>query len=327
MKRIITICVLFLIVILLVTFLPNLSNEYVKSGKIYISEIVSSNSSYLDDNNLSSDYIEIYNGYNYDINLYGYYLSDSEYKTNKWMIPDITIKSHEYLVIYASVLDTCNKSCHTNFKLSSKGEVVTLTDDSGNIISKVKYPSMDTDTSYSYVKGKYIITKPSPNAKNNEEVYKISNKTYNLKITEYMTDNKSSHYDLYGNYFSWVEIHNLDDEEVLIDNLYISDDKNNIRKCKLPSFKIEANGYKVIYFNKNNTFDGLYANFGLSTTDKNIVISNGKTIIDTVDIVLLKENVSYGIINNEWKYFLSSTPGYENNTSYVDSLGGNDGKH
>ena len=168
MKRIITICVLFLIVILLVTFLPNLSNEYVKSGKLYISEIVSSNSSYLDDNNLSSDYIEIYNGYNYDINLYGYYLSDSEYKTNKWMIPNITIKSHEYLVIYASGLDTCNKSCHTNFKLSSKGEIVTLTDDSGNIISKVKYPSMDTDTSYSYVKGKYIITKPSPNAKNNE---------------------------------------------------------------------------------------------------------------------------------------------------------------
>ena len=263
---------------------------------------------------------------NYDINLYGYYLSDSEYKTNKWMIPDITIKSHEYLVIYATGLDTCNKSCHTNFKLSSKGEIVTLTDDSGNIISKVKYPSMDTDTSYSYVKGKYIITKPSPNAKNNEEVYKVSNKTYNLKINEYMTDNKSSHYDLYGNYFSWVEIHNLDDEEVLIDNLYISDDKNNIIKCKLPSFKIEANGYKVIYFNKNNTFDGLYANFGLSTNDKNIVISNGKTIIDTVDIVLLKENVSYGIINNEWKYFLSSTPGYENNTSCVDSLGGNDGK-
>ena len=326
MKRIITICVLFLIVILLVTFLPNLSNEYVKSGKLYISEIVSSNSSYLDDNNLSSDYIEIYNGYNYDINLYGYYLSDSEYKTNKWMIPNITIKSHEYLVIYASGLDTCNKSCHTNFKLSSKGEIVTLTDDSGNIISKVKYPSMDTDTSYSYVKGKYIITKPSPNAKNNEEVYKVSNKTYNLKINEYMTDNKSSHYDLYGNYYRWVEIHNLDDEEVLIDNLYISDDKNNIRKCKLPSFKIEANGYKVIYFNKNNTFDGLYANFGLSTNDKNIVISNGKTIIDTVDIVLLKENVSYGIINNEWKYFLSSTPGYENNTSCVDSLGGNDGK-
>ena len=51
-----------------------------------------------------------------------------------------------------------------------------------------------------------------------------------------MTDNKSSHYDLYGNYFSWVEIHNLDDEEVLIDNLYISDDKNNIRKFIIAYF-------------------------------------------------------------------------------------------
>ena len=67
----------------------------------------------------------------------------------------------------------------------------------------------------------------------------------------------------------------------------------------------------------------------IALVNKNVsitLISNGKTIIDTVDIVLLKENVSYGIINNEWKYFLSSTPGYENNTSCVDSLGGNDGK-
>jgi len=329
MRNIVLVIGLFIIVSILVIFIPN-NGDYVKTGKLYISEIVSSNNITLKDNmNESSDYIEIYNGYDYDINLEGYYLSDSEFDIKKWIFPDVKIKSKEYLVIYASSLDTCdlsNRICHTNFNLSSQGEIVTLSDNNGNIISKVKYPKMDLDISYSYSNRKYILTSPTPYKKNSSNKYSSKDKIkYNIKITEYMTHNNRSHYDKYGNYYDWIEIYN-EGEDVSLKNMYVSDDKSSLLKYKLPDVTIKKGEYKVIYFTKDDvSYDGLYVNFGLSDNDKNIVLSSGKEIVDIVDVVVLKDDMSYGLKDGKWQYFLSATPGRENNTKGFDSLGGNNG--
>lgn len=330
MRNIILVICLFIIVSVLVFFIPN-NGDYIKTGKLYISEIVSSNNITIKDNmNESSDYIEIYNGYDYDINLEGYYLSDSEFDIKKWILPDVKIKSKEYLVIYASSLDTCdlsNRICHTNFNLSSQGEIVTLSDNNGNIISKVKYPKMDLDISYSYYDRKYILTTPTPYKKNSSNKYSSKDKIkYNIKITEYMTHNNRSHYDIYGNYYDWIEIYN-EGEDVSLKNMYVSDDKSSLLKYKLPDITIKKGEYKVIYFNKDTEDykDGIYVNFGLSDNDKNIVLSSSKEIVDIVDVVVLKDDMSYGLKEGKWQYFLSSTPGRENTTQGFDSLGGNNG--
>ena len=126
------IIILFTIIILLLLFIPNLDNSFTISGKLYISEILVNNTyTHTDNDSEYSDYIEIYNGYKHEINLYWYHLSDSEFETNKWTFPNITIKPKEYLIVYASGKDKCDensKICHTNFKLSSNGEVITLSD-------------------------------------------------------------------------------------------------------------------------------------------------------------------------------------------------------
>ena len=107
MKRYILIISLFIIAIVLVILFGN-NHDYIKMGKLYISEIVPSNSYTIKDNNGEySDYIEIYNGYN-DMSLEGFKLSDSEYDTKKWVFPDITIKKDEYLIIYASGKNDCD---------------------------------------------------------------------------------------------------------------------------------------------------------------------------------------------------------------------------
>ena len=41
---------------------------------------------------------------------------------------DITIKSHEYLVVYLSGLDKYDTELHTNFKLDTKDNVLILSD-------------------------------------------------------------------------------------------------------------------------------------------------------------------------------------------------------
>ena len=91
MKKIGLIIGLFIVAIILVILFRN-DDNFIKSGGLYISEIVASNSySYKDNDGEYSDYIELHNSNNYDINLEGYRLTDSLFEVNKWRFPNITI--------------------------------------------------------------------------------------------------------------------------------------------------------------------------------------------------------------------------------------------
>ena len=302
---------LFIIAILLLLIAPRQS-DYIKQGKLYINEIVSSNKNIIEDEyGEYSDYIELYNGYNYDIDLTGFYLSDSEFKTSKWEFPSKTIiKKKSYLLIFADNLNTCDKYCHTNFKLSSIGEPVVLTDHAGNIISKVTYPEMDADESYGYKNGKYMsFMEGTPGKENNSEPYKeSSNKTVkaNLKINEYMSKNKKSPNDE-GYLNDWVEVINDSDEDLLLSSLYITDNENNLKKHRLGNNTVKAHEYYVIELDEK-------IGFGISEKEK-FIISDGKNIIDSVEIISLSNKVSYGKKDNEWYYFPNPTKGRVNDTA------------
>ena len=325
-KSVIMLIVIFLTCLLLIMIL-----NIVQKPKLYISEVLASNSKTVTDNYGNySDYIEIHNKSNYKINLEGYHLSDSEYETNKWTFPKIEIKPKEYILIYATGLDECNnKICHTNFKLSSKGEVVTLSDKNNNILSKVIYPKLDKDISYGYNGKEYILfEKPTPGKENSKEEVKtkVSNKA-NIIINEYMTHNTRTNYDKYGNYYDWVELYNYSKKDITLENIYITDDINNLKKHRIKRLQIKAEDYLLLYFSKdsNNYKEDYYIPFGLSDDDKEIVLSDGNKIIDKVKIVTLKDNISYGKDGDTWKYFTSPTPGGENNTASFNALGGTNG--
>lgn len=325
------IVILFIIITLLLLFIPSLDTSFVLSDKLYISEIMVNNTyTYIDDDNEYSDYIEIYNGYKHDINLEGYHLSDSEFETNKWTFPDINIKSGEYLIVYASNKDKCNlekRICHTNFKLSSKGETITLTDKSNNIINKFSFSATTNDISYGYLYGKYTnLNSPTPGSKNNTKelkYQKVSNK--DIYINEYMIHNQRNTYDTEGNYNDFIELYNNSSKTLELNNIYLTDNLDELTKYKLPNVNIEKNSYLLIYLGDNSKVinNQIIANFKLSENDKYIIISNGKKVIDQVEIVNLNDNISYGKQNDKWYYFTKPTPGYINNTAYHTSIGGN----
>ena len=324
MKKSITIIAIFIIIILIVNLAPGINEDYIKTSKLYISEIMASNSyTVKDEDGDYSDYIEIYNGYNYPVNLDGYFLSDDEFETNKWMISNITIEPKQYILIFASSKD---KEYHTNFKLSSEGEVVTLTDNSGNIISKISYKEMQNDVSYGYYKGKYIYTaNPTPKKNNSSSKLKNNNNNYDIIINEYMTDNKRYNYSPDGHYYDWVELYNNGNKDINLSNLYLTDNINILNKYKLPNVILEKESYLVIYLSgASKTEDNtIYANFKLSKGEE-LVLSNGKKIIDKVKIIELPENISYGKIEDKWYYFTSPTPSKINNTKAHIYLGGQD---
>lgn len=315
---------LFLVASVLV-YLFSSSDDYVKTGKFYINEILPSNSyTYSDSDGEYSDYIELYNGNNYDLNLSGYHLTDSMFELNKWTFPDIEIKAKSYLLIYATGKNKCDDvdNCHTNFRLKKDGETVSLIDKTGNIISRVSFKEVSNDEAISYVKGKYQITIPTPKKENSTEVIKkIDTSNYKLKINEYLSHNKGINYTTNGGYYDWVEIYN-EGEEVSLKGISISDDESDLGKFNLPDVKIKKDEYLVIYLTGGEQVeDKICANFKLSDNDKKIVLSGNNKIIDMVDVIKLDQNISYGRSGDKWLYYLSPTPGKANTTHGVERIG------
>ena len=149
----ILIIILFFIMLILLVLLLNINDSSLvinNNSRIYISEIMPNNKTTIQDSdNEYSDYIEIYNDYDYDINLLGYYLSDDDFDTKKWKFPDVTIKSKSYLVVFASGKNQIiEDEIHTNFKLSSNKEVVALTDKEGKLLSKIREVSLESNIEF-----------------------------------------------------------------------------------------------------------------------------------------------------------------------------------
>ena len=297
---IITIILLFIISILMVLFVFGENDSiYGNYGKLYINEVSGTNFSIIkDEDNDYSDYIEIYNGYSFDINLEGYHLSDKEFETDIWTFPDVTIKSGEYLIIFASGKDKYDEYLHTNFKLKEAGEVITFSDKENVILSKLEYKQTGYNTSYGYngIKNVYYYN-PTPGEKNKGDSsfspIKFNDENYKLKINEYILENKSV-YDSMGDYNPMVESYNYGDEDIDLNGFYISDSLNNLPKYSLPSATVKANDYIVIYLSNKNICDSdeIHTDFKIKEGEDLVLTSPHGKVIDSVHIIELPTNVS-----------------------------------
>ncbi len=136
---------------------------------ISINEVMSANTKTIYDNDFFnfSDWIEIKNNENRDINLSGYFISDN-IKEQKFKIPDgVVIKAKGYLLFWADEKNTTLKEIHTNFKLSSKGESVVLFDPNKDVVSYMRYREQDSDISYGKSPSQgFVYMQPTPKAPN-----------------------------------------------------------------------------------------------------------------------------------------------------------------
>jgi len=124
-----------------------------------ITEFMASNDGTLDDGDgNSSDWIEVHNPTTAPIDLAGWHLTDDSSDLDKWSFPDLpqsVLGPGAYLVVFASGQQTetyvdPGGNLHTNFKLSSSGEYLGLTDDLSAIVHEYapEYPPQSTDVSF-----------------------------------------------------------------------------------------------------------------------------------------------------------------------------------
>jgi hypothetical protein len=140
---------------------------------IVINEIQASNLETIpDEDGDFEDWIELHNRGNSAVNLAGFALSDDQADSMKWIFPGVILAPDEYLVVFASDKNRLEPSntLHTNFKISSAGEPVLLTNPEGEIIDQVPPVMHAADLSFGRMpnsSGNFLyLSTPTPGALN-----------------------------------------------------------------------------------------------------------------------------------------------------------------
>ena len=117
---------------------------------VILAEVMSSSASYApDENGVCHDYVILRNVNGDATDISGWYLSDTQQLPRMWRFPSGTvIPGGGALTVHCSGLNRAENGAHlhTNFKLSSEGELVILSDASGRPRDMVTFDLLKTDT-------------------------------------------------------------------------------------------------------------------------------------------------------------------------------------
>ena len=165
------------IVICLFLFAAVLGFASAARADVIINEVMASNGYY--ENGHAWDWVELYNNGDSTENLSGWGFTDSKKDLYKFTFPDGTkLKAGEYLTIWCT--GTENKTpgkgdtFYADFKISSSGETLRLTDEDEDEVQKLKMPEQYGCVSYGQPSGggKYgFFEKPTRGKKNESEAY------------------------------------------------------------------------------------------------------------------------------------------------------------
>ncbi len=309
--------------------------EKIVSG-LYINEFMASNSSVVSDEfGEYNDWIEIYNSTADTVDLGGLYLTDSIGDPFKYKIPDSTLVNPGGFILFWADNSSWQGDRHLNFKLSSSGEQIGLTQivcDGLNFIDTLSYSQQQNDISSGrYPDGSSLIEYfdfPTPDASN------VIPSFSGIYINEFMIDNINVVADEFGENDDWIELYNSNSQDVDIGGLYITDDLNNLDKYKIPSdipdsTTIAAGGYLLLWADNNTNQGVLHLNFKLNNISEQIGLSRlsavDTTIIDSLSYNGLPPNASFGRLPDGGPVWdnMDYTPDASNQSSPVSDISSN----
>ena len=144
----------------------------------------------------------------------------------------------------------------------------------------------------------------------------------NIYINELMAKN-TTFLDEYGEADDWLELYNDNDEGVLLEGLYLSDDPADLMKWQITApLYILPNSFALFWLDDAPDQGGNHAPFKLSSGGETVTLSqmqNGNLVtLDQIAFPSLEENVSYGRLTDgdtTWVSFGATTPNASNNGS------------
>ncbi len=116
------------------------------------------------------DWIEVMNTGVEELQLDGFFLSDSPSNPTKWRFPSVELEPGDLLVFFSSGATAEGFP----FSIDGEGETIVLADGSGNIVQVLPVPRLEPDHSYgagSTGSGLYWFAEPTPGAPNTATAY------------------------------------------------------------------------------------------------------------------------------------------------------------
>lgn len=306
--------------------------EYEKSLKetedigLYINEFMASNATTICDSFGSySDWIELYNSTDTDMDISGFGISDNLSQPMKYRFPDgSTIAAKGYLVVFCSGNEGMqNGELHAPFGLRSYGEDVVIANRAGRIIDSYSFKNQETDVSVARIPdgaGEFQSnSQPSPGYPNTGAGYSAFDAANRLPLGGvYISEFGGSTGSVASD---WVEIYNSTGSAVSLAGYGLSNNPKNPAKWVFPDISIEPGEYLLLYATgsadkaqKKN----LKLNFCISSTGEALFFfdPNGK-LIDKLSAGRMRSGQSYGRDGSDNRfYYAEPTPGAQNGKGY-----------
>lgn len=306
--------------------------EYEKSLKetedigLYINEFMASNATTICDSFGSySDWIELYNSTDTDMDISGFGISDNLSQPMKYRFPDgTTIAAKGYLVVFCSGNEGMqNGELHAPFGLRSYGEDVVIANRAGRIIDSYSFKNQETDVSMARIPDGagelQSNSQPSPGYPNTGAGYSAFDAANRLPLGGvYISEFGGSTGSVASD---WVELHNSTGSAVSLAGYGISNNPKNPAKWIFPDISIEPGEYLLLYATgsadkaqKKN----LKLNFCISSTGEALFFfdPNGK-LIDKLSAGRMRSGQSYGRDGSDNRfYYAEPTPGAQNGKGY-----------
>ncbi len=141
-----------------------------------------------------------------------------------------------------------------------------------------------------------------------------------LVINEFMADNESTIADQDGEFEDWIEIYNNSTEAINLAGYYLSDDPNEPAKWAFPDTTLMADGYLIVWADKDLDQAGLHADIKLSADGETIILSGQNlNLLDLVSFGLQKADTTTGRYPNGTGDFTEMLPtfGAENQNALL----------
>ena len=292
------------------------------AGKLVITELMEKNKSVLaDEDGDFSDWIELYNASDAELDLTGFYIADSP-TDRPWAFPETRLPAGGRLLVFASNKDRRGDALHTSFGLS-EGELVCLWDSRGLPVSSAETGGCTGDVSMALdAEGGWApCLYPTPGEENSRAGYVRCQQTQwsggPLVINEAAVANFGLYYTGYRSDSDWVEIKNVSGGPVDLGEYYLSDDSENLQRWRLPEMALPAGAMLVVACDDDpKTIVGTpCTGFGLGSAEEQLFLSRADgTLSDRASLRAIPVNGSYGRLEGEegFFYFSEPTPEREN---------------
>lgn len=299
------------------------SGVHLVDGALELTEVMSYNTLYFpDENDEHHDYVEVHNKSNADVNLQGWYLSDSSDKLKRWSFPAVILPPDAYIVVHCSGNNRKSDAynLHTDFRIGTDGENIYLSQPDGRTVSMAATPALVVDQAYSLTESGWSTElAPTPGQANtassaaqmHRDVF--GDRSGDVYISEVMASSVDQLYD-------WMELYNGSNQAVNLSDYGLSDSPDKPRKWQFPAgTTIQPGQYLGVYLSgmEESSLNGfMNADFALPAIGGyTVTLSDPEgEVLDAIYLPKQYSGSSYGRAQGESGtfYFETGTPGQAN---------------